>query len=228
MFADLSIVIPTLNAAHTLSRTLGALPKECEIVIADGGSRDGTQGIAKVRGARVIVAPRGRGSQFAQGAARAKGAWLLFLHADTVLDPGWEKAVACFMAEPAAARRAAVFRFALDDASAAARRLEKLVALRTRFLGLPYGDQGLLISRAFYEALGGFRPLPLMADVDLVRRIGRRRLTLLDARALSSAERYRRAGYAARSARNLICLGLYFAGIPPSLIERLYYGARGA
>ena len=79
-----------------------------------------------------------------------------------------------------------------------------------------------MIARAFYDALGGFRPLPLMEDVELVRRIGGARLTLLDAAAVTSAERYRRVGYLRRSARNLTCLGLYFAGLPTRAIARLY------
>ncbi|MEE8246899.1 MAG: glycosyl transferase family 2, partial [Alphaproteobacteria bacterium] len=88
--------------------------------------------------------------------------------------------------------------------------------------GLPYGDQGLLIHRDLYSRVGGFRPLPLMEDVDIVRRIGARRLVVLEAAALTSAARYRRAGYLRRSLRNLACLGLYFLGVPPRLLVRLY------
>ena len=95
---------------------------------------------------------------------------------------------------------AAVFRLRLDDGAPAARRL---VAWRTRALGLPYGDQGLLIPSALYRSLGGYGPIPLMEDVDIVRRLGRKRIVLLDADAITSAERYRRAGYLGRSARNL-------------------------
>ncbi|RYJ04407.1 MAG: glycosyl transferase family 2, partial [Acetobacteraceae bacterium] len=113
-------------------------------------------------------------------------------------------------------------RFTLDDPAPQARRLERLVAWRCRALALPYGDQGLLISRALYDELGGFRPLPLMEDVDLVRRLGRRRLAALPVDAVTSAERWRRDGWWRRSARNLGCLSLYFLGLPPSLIRRLY------
>ncbi|MEO5375143.1 MAG: glycosyl transferase family 2, partial [Alphaproteobacteria bacterium] len=147
---------------------------------------------------------------------------LLFLHADTRLAPGWAAAAAAFMAEPANAARAAAFRFALDDEAPAARRLERLVAWRCRVLGLPYGDQGLLLSRAFQDELGGFRPLPLMEDVDMVRRIGRRRLVMLEPAAVTSAVRYRRDGYLVRPLRNALCLGLYLAGVPTPVIARLY------
>ena len=111
---------------------------------------------------------------------------------------------------------------ALDDPKAAARRLEVMVAWRCRVLGLPYGDQGLLISRAFHDRLGGFSDQPLMEDVALVRRIGRARLRFFETAALTSAARYRRAGYAWRSARNLGCLALYFLGVPPRWIVPLY------
>jgi len=126
------------------------------------------------------------------------------------------------MAAPGAENQAAAFRFALDDPAPAARRLEALVAWRCRALGLPYGDQGLLLSRALHDAVGGYRPLPLMEDVDLVRRIGRRRVVILDAAAVTSAVRFRAGGYLRRSARNLACLALYLAGMPPPLIARLY------
>jgi hypothetical protein len=130
------------------------------------------------------------------------------------------------MADPANRERAACFRLGFDDASAMARRLERIVAWRTRRLGLPYGDQGLVIARSFYDALGGYRPLPIMEDVDFARRIGRRRLSVLAATALTSAARYRRHGYAARMLRNMTCLALYFLGVPPLFIAGLYEGRR--
>ena len=97
-----------------------------------------------------------------------------------------------------------------------------MVAWRCTTFSLPYGDQGLLIGRRFYHDIGGFAPIPLMEDVDIVRRIGRRRLVVLDVAAVASAERYRRGGYVARPLRNLTCLGLYFLGVPPRLIARIY------
>jgi len=192
-----------------------------EIIVADGGSADGTADVAAALGARVVAAPRGRGSQLAAGARAATGDWLLFLHADTRLAPGWRDAAARFAAAAGAAQ-AAAFGFALDDDGPAARRLERMVAWRCRALALPYGDQALLIHRTLYDRVGGFRPLPLMEDVDIVRRLGRRRLAMLDCAAVTSAARYRRGGYLARPARNLSCLALYFLGVPPRLIARLY------
>jgi rSAM/selenodomain-associated transferase 2 len=193
-----------------------------EVVVADGGSGDGTRDKAAALSARIVDAARGRGTQLAAGAAAASGEWLLFLHTDTLLPRGWSGTVASFIAAPESADRAGYFALRFDDLGWPSRLLERAVALRCRWLGLPYGDQGLLIAADFYRALGGFRPLPLMEDVDLVRRIGRRRLVLLDATATTSAARYRREGYLRRVLRNLTCLTLYYLGVPPRLILRLY------
>ena len=222
--SSLSVVIPTLDAAATLPRTLDALRSwpGAEIVVADGGSTDDTVAVAEAAGARVVQAPRGRGVQLAAGATATGGNWLLFLHADSVPQAGWIEAVTDFIADPANAMRASVFALRFDDPAPAARRLERVVAWRTQHLGLPYGDQGLLIARTCYDSLGGFRPLALMEDVDMARRIGRHRLAMLPAAVLTSAVRYRREGWVRRSLRNLACLALYYLGLPPRLIARVY------
>jgi len=218
---SLSVIIPALNAAATLPACIGALARlPGEVVVVDGGSTDGTAEIAARLGALVVPAPRGRGRQIAAGVAAARGEWLLLLHADTVLAPDWAAAAYPFMAREAG--RAGYFRFALDGAEPQARRLERMVAWRCRRLGLPYGDQGLLLPRALLEEVGGMRDLPLMEDVDLVRRIGRARLAALPAAATTSAERWRRDGWILRSVRNLLCVALYFMGVPPRAIMRIY------
>ena len=148
------------------------------------------------------------------------GEWLLLLHADTVLAPGWVRLVQAHMA--AGLDRAAYFRFTLDSPDPRARRLERWVAWRCQVLALPYGDQGLLISRALLDAVGGIRPLPIMEDVDLVRRIGRARLVALPVDAVTSAARWEREGWRRRSLRNLSCLALWCAGVPPRVIARFY------
>jgi rSAM/selenodomain-associated transferase 2 len=221
----ISAVIPTLNAAATLPQTLALLRGSAmvrEIVVVDGGSTDNSVALAKSAGAQVIAAPRGRGGQLAAGAAAASGDWLLFLHADCRLEPGWEQATEAFLAVPGAKSRAGYFDLALDDPAPAARRLERIVAWRCRVLALPYGDQGLLIARCLYDEVGGFAPLPLMEDVEIVCRLGRRRLARIGASCLTSAQRYRRDGYVWRPLRNLLCLSLYFAGVPPARIVRFY------
>ena len=218
-----SVLIPTLNAAASLPATLAALRRQVkEIIIADGGSSDGTVALAEAAGARVIIGPGGRGPQLRAAAEAATQPWLLALHADTRPGPGWQEAVAGFTAHPDNTSKAAHFRFALDHPAPEARRLEAMVAWRCRWLGLPYGDQGLLIARDFYQALGGYDAIPLMEDVALIRRIGRNRLVPLPVDFITSAEKWQRDGWYARSARNLFCLSLWFVGVSPARIARVY------
>jgi rSAM/selenodomain-associated transferase 2 len=220
--AEIDVVIPTLNAARTLVPTLASLrgADGLAVTVCDGGSRDDTTTIARQAGAAVVVTEPGRGRQLADGAAIGSAPWLLFLHADTTLSAGWATAARRFMAD--ATSKAGYFRLRFDSDDPRARRIERFVAWRCQVFDLPYGDQGLLIPRTFYRQLGGFRPLPLMEDVDFVRRIGRRNLVALDAEAVTSVERYERDGWLARPLRNMSCLALYFAGLPPDTIRRLY------
>lgn len=233
----ISVIIPTLNAELGLPRTLAALVPAAvdglvkEVIVVDAGSSDRTAEIVDQAGAKLVPRSGGRGYQLAVGARSARFAWLLFLHADTALEPGWEREAAVFMASVDTCRRppaAAAFRFALDDNGPKPRMLERLVAARCSLLRLPYGDQGLLISRRLYDEVGGYRPFPLMEDVDLVRRLGRPRLVLLHSRAVTSAMRYRRDGYLSRSARNALCLSLYFLGVRTHVLHRLYESATKA
>lgn len=229
---SLSVVIPTLNAAGTLPATLAALATstpgiELDVVVVDGGSTDETLDVAQRCGVRIAHADGGRGPQLAEGARVALGAWFLFLHADTRPPEGWPAVVRAFAAAPANAMRAGYFRLALDvpttdPARPAARRIERLTAWRCRRMGLPYGDQGLLLSRALYEAVGGFESVPLMEDVRLVRRIGKARLSEMPAVAVTGAARYRRDGFWRRPLKNLSLLGLHSLGVSPHLLAKLY------
>lgn len=224
----LSVVIPTLEAASSLPATLTPLLEAPdlvgEVIIADAGSLDDTSVLARAAGTRILTAPLGRGFQLAAGIAAARSPWLLLLHADTRLAPGWEEAVRHFIAAHPEGGCAGYFRFALDAAGPAPRLLEHLVAWRNRLFALPYGDQGLLISRLLLERLGGMPRLPLMEDVALAGALGRRRLRPLYAAALTSAARWRREGWLHRSLRNLLCLSLYLLGVPPHALLRLYRG----
>jgi len=216
----LSVIIPTLNAEPHLGDCLERMKGADEIVVVDGGSSDATVPTAERAGARLVMAPKGRGTQLAAGAEAARGDWLLFLHADTLPGRGWRAAAEAHAgAHP---DKAACFRFRLSEKHWQARAIERGVAARVALFGLPYGDQGLLVSRRLYDETGGYRALPLMEDVDLVRRIGRRRLTLLREDAFTSGARWRRDGWVRRSVRNVACLTLYRLGMPPERLARLY------
>ncbi len=227
----ISVVIPTLNSQSGLTATLSALVPASvqgiirEVIIADGGSSDDTAEIADVAGTKFISCKSGRGVQLAAGADAARSKWLLFLHADTVLQVGWEAEAAKFMERVDhgdMAPAAGAFSFALDDFGARPRMLEAIVGLRCALFRFPYGDQGLLIPRELYNSIGGYRPLPLMEDVDLVRRLGRKRLKMMRTKAVTSAHRYKSEGYIPRVARNAACLSLYYLRVPPATIVRLY------
>ena len=221
-FDGLDVVIPTLNAAATLAATLAVVPKGASVIVSDGGSTDATHDIARAAGCRIVEGPRGRGRQLAAGAEVALRPWRLFLHADTIVSAqGWT-AVALHMARPDRDRFAASLRLAIDDPAWQARLIERAVAWRVRWFGLPYGDQGLLIHRDLYAAIGGYSDLPLMEDVEIMRRLGRGRHAVLGGEARTSAARWRRRGWIGQTMLNLTCISLYRLGVPVDRIANLY------
>jgi glycosyltransferase involved in cell wall biosynthesis len=171
-----------------------------------------------------LTAPPGRGGQLSAGAQAARGDWFLFLHADTALQEGWAAEATVHI--EAHAESAAVFTLAFDSKKGAAKFVSTGAMIRTRVLRLPYGDQGLLISRAFYDAVGGFADMPLFEDVDMARRIvkarGRRALRVLDTTATTSAERYERLGYARCILRNAWLLTRFHLGAAPEALAKAY------
>ena len=226
-----SIIIPVLHEGEgllSLIDDLHTLRPEIphEIIVVDGGpGSDTLEALGERKDIIALVSPPGRARQMNKGAGMARGKVLLFLHADTVLSDGWVREVHTLIDRIGTGDKpdtAAAFRFALDDEGIKPRLLEAAVAFRCAVFKLPYGDQGLLISRRRYDALGGFKPLKIMEDVDLVRRIPRRERLMLRTKAMTSAARYRRDGYLKRPLRNLTCLTLYTLRAPSTWIERLY------
>jgi glycosyltransferase involved in cell wall biosynthesis len=222
----ISVVIPTLDEGASLPGSLAALVPAAaeglvrEVIVADGGSADDTLAVADAMGCRIVPAERPRAARLVAGAAAARGPWLLFLHPGTVLGEGWTREAHSFIEiverDGAGEGRAAAFRFALDGFSARARVAERVVALRCTLLGLPYGEQGLLIPARLYRGLGGHRPLAALEDADLARRIGRRRLVLLRSAAVVSPGRDEQAGFGRRALRDLSALALLLAGVDPA------------
>ena len=188
----ISVVIPTSNSERLLPRCFDSLITAAvrgvvrEVIVSDCGSGDATLEIADAAGAHIVRARKGRGTQMVEGAAIARSDWLLFLHPETALEPGWEVEAESFLNQVIMERpRAAVFRFALEDFGGEARRAEAKANLRTSLLALPYGDQGLLIPKRLYQKIGGYRTLADMEDADIALRIGRRRLIVLRSRAVN-------------------------------------------
>lgn len=226
MPAPLSIVIPALNAAEDMPLCLESLMAGLEaglireVILVDGGSNDATTRIAQAAGAAVIVSSPGRAAQLIAGAAAARGEWLLFLHADTALSRDWPERAGAHMASRPG--KAAAFALKFRSDARAARWLETRANRRARWLGLPYGDQGLLISRALYEEIGGFSDVPLMEDVMIVRTLGKARMAILDAEARTSAAKYERDGWRIRAWRNAFLLTRFLLGAKPETLARHY------
>ena len=218
-----SVVIPVLNDGPALARLLDTLPPRpgYEVIVVDGGSDPVVDALCAMRpDVRLIRAPAGRGGQMNAGAAAGTGHWLLFLHADSSPPQGWSTAIAGTGADGTVG---GWFRFALDDRAWQARVIEWLVAGRVAIFSLPYGDQGFFVRRDVFTAMGGFRDMPLMEDVEFARRLLREGPVHRSPLALvTSARRWRRDGWFRRSARNAGLVCLYFLGVDPARLARLY------
>jgi hypothetical protein len=178
--------------------------------------------MAEEVGALVIPGTPGRGSQIARGVAGSKGDWILILHADTQLGEGWVEAVERLMARAAAGDpRAGYFRLRFRAKGVMAGVTVGWANLRSRLLGLPYGDQGLVLPRSLYDEVGGMPDMPLMEDVAMARAL-RGRLVALDAEAATSAARYEKGGWIRRGARNLWTLMRYLMGADPEALAKAY------
>lgn len=217
-----SVVIPTLQEAQQLPLLLAQLQGPEEVWVVDGGSSDGTQQQALAMGARLLrCAQPSRGAQLAAGAAQASRPWLLFLHADARLPHNWSAALAQALADPAVV--AAAFQLRVRGGDWKLRLLERLVGWRSRWRGLPYGDQGLALAATTYHRCGGFRPLPLMEDLELVQRLGQRgRVALAEAPLRVSGRRWRRLGVWRTSWRNARLRAAWRRGVSAEELARLY------
>lgn len=226
-----SVIIPVWRDEHALTASLQRLhdTPNVELIVAPALGDESRYDVLRERyqNVRWVSAPRGRASQMNAGAAIAGGRWLLFLHADSRLPAEWIDTIA--EADRRADLAAGAFRFALDSRDWRARAIEAGVRFRVALFGLPYGDQALFVRRRAFESVGGYRDLPLMEDVDLVRRL-KQRGQLLQARAavLTSARRWERNGWIRQSARNVSLATCFMLGVPPARLARRYFGRKAA
>ncbi len=209
-----SVVIPALNDAPAIEACLATLPREGdpEIIVADGGSEDGTREAAERGGAKVVVAPRGRGPQMNAGAAAATGDVLLFLHADTRLPAGAFSHVADALANASVAGGA--FHLAIDGEGWFYRFTARNANIRSKLAGAPYGDQAFFVRKAAFEALKGYRNLAHCEDLDFIRRLRTQgRVVLVPAAVSTSARRWVRHGRVRVTVRNGVLFFKYWLGL---------------
>jgi rSAM/selenodomain-associated transferase 2 len=220
---SVSVVIPTLDEESLLPGAIESVRQDAaEVLVVDGGSSDRTHRVATAAGARVLEAPRGRGPQLDRGAREARGDWIVFLHADTRLEPGWCRSILSLDLGIVGGG----FRFGLDTARPGQRYTEWAVALRCRVLGLPFGDQALFCRRRAYYESGGFPLEPLFEDVAFVLRLRRLGSTvLLPQRAVTSPRRWHADGPVLTTLRNNALLLMFLAGVPAARLAA-FYGLR--
>jgi len=213
----LSIIIPTLKFDDRLERLVMSIPQELKerVIIVNGGPE--TYSFKELN---VINSNPGRGLQLATGANFASGEWLFFLHGDSQLPKSWLKVLAKHVEHDP--DKAFTFRLRFDDQGFFPRLLEYWVRFRCFAFALPYGDQGLFISRDLYDDIGGYKDMPLMEDVDIIKRINRARLIVGSDELITSAEKYNKYGYLLRMIWNGFCLLLYKLGVDPATIKKIY------
>ncbi len=221
----LAIVIPTLNEERNLAGLLPeALALADEVWVSDGGSRDATVAVAEEHGARVVTGSPGRGMQLNRGSRAARSEILLFLHADTHLP---QAAASLVRGAVTAGAVGGGFRVRYDDERAVLRLGNRLINLRSRLTGCPLGDQAQFATRAAFEVLGGFREWPILEDLDFARRLKRHGKTvILSEPVVTSARRALDQGVVKSVATNYLIWTLFFLGVSPHRLARLYRNIR--
>lgn len=223
--STISVIIPTLNEANYLPRTFDSLrgAEDIETIVVDGGSCDGTLGIAKHADCRILRTPPSRAGQLNAGAQSASGSILLFLHADTRLPSDFDSAVQTTLNEPGVVGGA--FRLRIDAPGRSLRLVERAVGVRSRLLQMPYGDQGIFVNKKTFHELGGIPDLPIMDDFEFVRRLRRRgEIRIASTAVLTSGRRWQQLGaWRTTWVNQKIILG-YYLGISPNRLAAWYHG----
>jgi rSAM/selenodomain-associated transferase 2 len=224
----ISIIIPVLNEAAIIERTLRELTgnPQVEIIVVDGGSKDATVEIARQMAVRVItVANLGRAAQMNAGAAIAKGEYLLFLHVDTQLPFNYLELVEKTLTQPQVI--AGAFELGISGAAKSLRLVEFSVKLRSHFCSLPYGDQGIFITKKVFLEIGGFPNLPIMEDFELMQRLKPLgKIAIAPARVMTSPRRWQELGVWRTTLVNQLIIIGYYLGISPVKLKAFYRGSK--
>jgi rSAM/selenodomain-associated transferase 2/rSAM/selenodomain-associated transferase 1 len=223
-----SVIIPVLHEAVNINRVIRHLRKidkgrSCEIIVVDGGPRMDTLEVVEDAGAVKLSAGKGRARQMNKGAARAKGDVLVFLHADTLLPENAFRKIGEVMSS--GRYKGGAFDLSIDSDRPFMRFVTWSAGLRSRITRVPYGDQAIFIRKDYFDEIGGYKDIPLMEDVELMKRVRRRggRIHILKERALTSARKYISEGIYFSAARNHALRILYALGVKPETLAKIYY-----
>lgn len=226
---NISVIIPTFNESLLLEKSLRDLSKiidpQTEIIVVDGGSTDNTVEIASKYTQHVFVTAQGRATQMNHGAAFARGEILLFLHADSTLTANAFAKLKEIIKEPAYVGGA--FQLQIDSRKLLLKFIARVVNLRSRFLHLVYGDQGIFVRKKIFEKAEKFPSIPLMEDVEFYRRLrALGKTVVLNEKILTSARRWEKEGIFFVTLRNWLLLSMYLIGIPAEQLKKLYLNIR--
>ena len=225
---QISVIIPTLNERGALPTALASAARKpgVEVVVADGGSQDGTVEIARDWGCRVVSTSPGRACQMNRGAETSQSEYLIFLHADTRLPKEFQDCVRETLADPKVS--AGAFRLGIDDARGFLRMIEAGANRRSRYLQMPYGDQAIFLRTELFREVGKYPDLPIMEDFELIRRLRRRgRIALAPSSVLTSGRRWKDLGILRTTLVNQVVILAYLAGVQPNRIASWYRRAPG-
>ena len=227
MVPRISVIIPTLNEAAVIEKTLAALPEHdrVERIVVDGRSSDGTAALAKAFADKVLVTEASRARQMNAGARAAGGEVFLFFHADSRLDDHAFRDLIEALEDPTVVGGA--FRLTIDSSRPSLRVVAAAANWRTRLTGIPYGDQGIFVRRSVFERLGGFPELPIMEDLEFARRLKRTgTIALLSRPILTSSRRWDKEGVGYTTVRNQLLVLLFFLGVSATRLARWYRAVR--
>jgi rSAM/selenodomain-associated transferase 2 len=223
----ISVILPVWKEASIIHHTIGNILSleskgNVEIITVDGSAKGETIHAISNKEVRKIVSEKGRSRQMNKGATIARGDILFFLHADTLLPSDALLAISSVMK-----RRDFVggaFDLGIDSHRTVFRLIETAASLRSRITRIPYGDQGIFLRKEYFHAIGGFREIPLMEDVDLMRRIKRAgdKICILPLRVKTSPRRWEKEGIVRCTLRNWALITLYYLGFPPEKLAKHY------
>lgn len=223
----ISVILPVWKEASIINHTIGnILSSECrgnvEIIVVDGSAEGETIRAVQNKKVQKIVSEKGRSQQMNAGATIARGGILLFLHADTLLPRNALHAISSIMQKKELVGGA--FDLGIDSPRPVFRLIETAASLRSRITRIPYGDQGIFIRKDYFHAIGGFKEIPLMEDVDLMRRIKKAgdKICILPLKVKTSPRRWEKEGIVRCTLRNWALIILYCLGFSPEKLAKHY------